>query len=144
GGFGAGHVTTGLADAAALEEPKAIFFHPPEDTDGLAGVTTALTERGITARTAYGLTDVGWIGDTPAVLVLTQAMLDDSPDPKSDLVLLPDSMVIIAADDATAAAAGSERVFLVMPQDRDAALRTIAGAYRLAGTTIAAARAERE
>jgi len=135
-------VNTGLIDAA-LEEPQALFFHPGDDA-AVAPVAEALATRGVTARVATGLHEIGWIGDTPAVLLLTRAMLQQSPDPQTDLELLTQCVVIIAADDETAIAAASDRVFLVLPREREAALRMIAGAYKVAGANVAATRAERE
>ncbi|HEX6609723.1 MAG TPA: hypothetical protein VF051_02995, partial [Hyphomicrobiaceae bacterium] len=57
---------------------------------------------------------------------------------------LPDHVIVVASDDAVAAAAGS-RVMLTLPQkNSEAKLRVLRAAYQLAAARINAQRAERE
>jgi HD-GYP domain-containing protein (c-di-GMP phosphodiesterase class II) len=127
-----------------ITEPRAILFHGPDAQ--LARMAATLEADQIDLRETATLLDVGWIGETPSVLLLTQQLLDSTDDLLGSISLIPETVMIVAANESVTLAAHSDRVFLTLPSSGDVAatMRVLAGAYEVAATKIAAFRADRE
>jgi HD-GYP domain-containing protein (c-di-GMP phosphodiesterase class II) len=137
-------VTPEIVAAGSASEPRAILFHGPGAR--LGDVATVLGTDGVDVREAPNLLHVGWIGDTPSVLLLTPALLDSTDNLAESLALVPEAVVVVASDESVVLRARSPRVFLSLPPSgsREATLRVLAGAYEVAATRIAAQGANRE
>jgi HD-GYP domain-containing protein (c-di-GMP phosphodiesterase class II) len=138
-------VTVGVAlPGSTITEPRAILFHGPDAQ--LSRLAATLEADQIDLRETSTLLDVGWIGETPSVLLLTRTLLDSTDDLLGSISLIPETVMIVAASEAVTLAAQSDRVFLTLPSSGDmaATLRVLAGAYEVAATKIAAFRADRE
>jgi HD-GYP domain-containing protein (c-di-GMP phosphodiesterase class II) len=130
--------------AGPAVEPRVILFHGPDAR--LDDLAETLAADQVDLRETGTLLDVGWIGETPSVLLLTPALLAATSDLPGSIALIPETVVIVAADESVTLAARSDRVFLTLPaaRDREATLRVLAGAYDIAATRIMAFRADRE
>jgi HD-GYP domain-containing protein (c-di-GMP phosphodiesterase class II) len=83
--------------------------------------------------------------DTPTVLVLDRALAAGEDDLGAALRALPQTIVVVANDEAAdALARGSERVLLVLPPEEEAAARAVRGALQLSAARLAQGRLERE
>jgi HD-GYP domain-containing protein (c-di-GMP phosphodiesterase class II) len=125
-------------------DPRAILFHGPDA--GIDELAQLLVADQIDLRETSTLLDIGWIGDTPSVLLLTPSLLASTDDLLGTLALIPEAVVIVGSSEAVTVAARSDRVFLTLPSssEREATLRVLAGAYDVAATRIVAFRANRE
>jgi HD-GYP domain-containing protein (c-di-GMP phosphodiesterase class II) len=136
-------VIADITPPRSTQDPRALLFHG-NDAD-LEAFLPAFEAEHIELQVSQRVDHIGWLGDTPAVLLLTQAMLDVTPDLPESLAMLPESVVVVASSESVALAAESERVFLALPDDSVAgALRVLRGAYRVAAIKLAAARADHE
>src|SRR5688500_8060219 len=116
------------------ESPVAILYAGADAA--LHELASALESERIEVRGLETLTAPGDVSSLASVLLLSRAS-DLPPE-------LPDQVVVVAIDDAVAAAAGS-RVMLTLPQkNSEAKLRVLRAAYQLAAARINAQRAERE
>lgn len=123
--------------------PGALLFHSSGYDPGT--LRAAVLGDGIAIHRAQTFADVGWVGDTPAVLLVDPALLAAVRDLATELAILPESVVLVASDTAVADRLSIGRVVLALTGvDQKADLRVLRSAYQLSATKIAADRSHRE
>ncbi len=123
---------------------KALLFCSPEyDLSSIAG---ALAAEGIERRDAHSLLDVGWVGDSPAVLILDEVLARTSRDISSEATVLQPSLIIVTTPETTDSVVLDDRVVLTLHAGGSATsmLRVLRSAYQVSATRLNTDRAERE
>jgi HD-GYP domain-containing protein (c-di-GMP phosphodiesterase class II) len=89
---------------------------------------------------------VGWVGDTPAVLILDSALARTARDISAEAAVLQQSLVIVTTPDTADAVNIDDRVGLTMTAGSTASsqLRVLRSAYQVSAARLSADRAERE
>jgi HD-GYP domain-containing protein (c-di-GMP phosphodiesterase class II) len=124
--------------------PRALLFCSPSyDLSAIAG---ALASERIERRDAHTLLDVGWVGDTPAVLILDSALARTARDISAEAAVLQQSLVIVTTPDTADAVNIDDRVVLTLTAGSTASsqLRVLRSAYQVSAARLSADRAERE
>jgi HD-GYP domain-containing protein (c-di-GMP phosphodiesterase class II) len=124
--------------------PRALLFCSPSyDLSAIAG---ALASERIERRDAHTLLDVGWVGDTPAVLILDNALARTARDISAEAAVLQQSLVIVTTPDTADAVNIDDRVVLTLTAGSTASsqLRVLRSAYQVSAARLSADRAERE
>ena len=128
---------------SATATPQILLFHGPEFDRG--ALEPALSAEGIVAHRTDALVDVGWVGESPAVLVIDNALIQGSTDLNAELALLPDSVVLVTTSETVAARLVTDRAVLALSgQNPQSDLRVLRSAYQLSAAKLNAERSQRE
>jgi hypothetical protein len=105
--------------------PSALLFHGAGFDP--APLADALRSERIELHYAAAFSDVPWVGETPAVLVVDDTLLQRTTDVASELAMLPESVVLVATTLAITDRLAARRVTLSLTGvDADADLRVCA------------------
>jgi HD-GYP domain-containing protein (c-di-GMP phosphodiesterase class II) len=124
--------------------PRALLFCSPSyDISDIAG---ALASERIERRDAHTLLDAGWVGDTPAVLIVDADLARTAYDISAEAAVLQQSLVLVTTPETADQVNIDERVVLTLPAGSSASsrLRVLRSAYQVSAARLNADRAERE
>jgi HD-GYP domain-containing protein (c-di-GMP phosphodiesterase class II) len=112
----------------------------------LSSIEAALDSEHIERRDAHTLLDAGWVGDTPAVLILDDALAASAVDLDAEAAVLQASLVIVTMPGVAENVTLDDRVVLALPAGSSASakLRVLRSAYQVSAARLSADRAERE
>ena len=124
--------------------PKALLFCSP--SFDISHIADALAAERIDRRDAHTLLDVGWVGDTPAVLILDGVLARTAHDISAEAAVLQQSLVVVTTPETADSVTIEDRVVLTLPADASASsqLRVLRSAYQVSAARLNADRAERE